>query len=102
MFCPECGMEIQVYDRSCPKCGKNVKGYTENISKKYHPSGLSIFIGIAIILGIYVIPLFGDTTLAGAQNYCFIASCSILIIELFYCSWLIGIGLIIYGALRRE
>jgi len=87
MICPECGTEIKVYDKCCPKCGKKITS-NGNTPRRYRPSGISIFFGIAIILGLFFIPSFRmmDFQIPG----------------LFYLALLFGVALIIYGALRRE
>lgn len=85
MFCPECGTEIKVYDKRCPNCGFSIP---MKRMKESHPSGFFIFIGAALILGVFFIP-----------------SLRLIFFQvpgLFYLALLLGIGLIIYGALRRE
>jgi hypothetical protein len=121
MYCPECGTENIDTANFCLDCGTRIKPQPIVLDVKplrtektvYSPHLGSIFIGILIILAMYLIPIssvpYGGTiTLAKQVELCsapfssLIYRCSNSLSMFFYAGWLVGLFFIGIGIINKK
>ena len=118
MFCEDCGYENESRAKYCIGCGKKIETKPPQITiiKRefpFQPKPLLIFIGIALIASLYLLPInqftykTGETTMVSTNVAVSTCSqpgwyCSPLISLVFYAFWIIGLGIIIYGIFRQR
>jgi hypothetical protein len=119
MFCQKCGTENEDRAKFCIGCGEKIESPSPQpvtIIKKeipLNPKPLLIFIGIALIASLYILPIHtilyksgatmavttsGLVTTCGSPGW----NCPPTITIGFYLIWLLGLGLIVYGIFQKK
>jgi hypothetical protein len=118
MFCEDCGYENETRAKYCIGCGKKIEAKPPQITVvsrefPFQPKPLFIFIGIAIIASLYLLPInheyVSNSVTLTLTTSDFLSACntgnwncpSYLNVE-FYLLWLIGLGFIIFGIFQKK
>jgi hypothetical protein len=115
MFCPKCGTEKTDDKKFCDQCGtplfKRVPADTQNntqIKTVYAPTLGWIVLGILIIVGMYLIPIPGNNTIAKTAEICgsqytrMFFGCNNVLFVAFYVGWAFAILLILAGIFDKN
>ena len=113
MFCEECGYENEPRAKYCIGCGKKIETKPQQITVvkrefPFQPNPLYIFIGIALIVSLYGLPVFllqnspNLLTLSAAVSECNSSMCSWVVPVIFYLGWIFGLALIIFGLFQKK
>jgi hypothetical protein len=123
MFCEDCGYENETHAKYCIGCGKKIEPkqppitVVKNIVKRefpFQPNPLIIFIGIAVIVSLYIFPIHhlinyrtGITTTLSTEQMVVACNapgtvCPFYLGIGFYLLWMLGLGLIIFGIFQKK
>lgn len=119
MFCQQCGTENEESAKFCIGCGRKIENQPPQpitVVKRespYQAKPLLIFIGVALIAALYLLPIHrllyknGDiltVSTSGLVNACSNPgwNCSPVISIGFYVIWVLGLGLIVFGIFYRK